>query len=86
MTDRTVPTPPNVARLATRDRALTLNDTAVIGIFGPETDLRALVRDRGGRIRRMGPGQRLDGGRIRAIDAAGILIEGGGDLRRLDLP
>ena len=70
-----------VARHATT-RAESGNFT-VLGVFGAETDMRALVRDRGGRVEKVAPGDRISEGRVLAIDAGGIMVERWGKSERI---
>lgn len=66
----TLPATASVARAATQGDAINLRDMNLIGVFGTESDRRALVRLANGQMRRVGVGDRLDGGRVAAIGAA----------------
>ncbi len=83
---RTGTTPETVARAATIPGALEHGETVVIGLFGRESGLEALIRLPGGRIKRVKPGSRLPAGRIAGIDRKGIVVEKGGTTRRLAVP
>lgn len=78
-------TPENVARFATKPDVLHSRQLAVIGLFGPDTDLRALVRMPSGRIKQVAPGNRLAQGQVIAIDRKGLLISRQGQTQRLPL-
>ncbi|MBK0326834.1 hypothetical protein I5535_05945 [Rhodobacteraceae bacterium F11138] len=79
-------TPANVARIATQDRVLERGHTGLIGLFGPPGKLSALVRDASGKIRRLKIGDRLNRGRVMAIDKDGVMIERNGRSLRMTLP
>ncbi len=79
-------TPAHVARMATQNDVLNRGGTDLIGLFGPKTGLTALVREAGGRIRRVKAGDRLSLGRVLAIDETGVIINRNGQNRRLTLP
>jgi len=79
-------TPANVAKMATLPGVLSSGGTILIGLFGLENDLTALVREAGRRIRKVKPGQTLSGGRVVGIDKEGIVLERAGRTWRLDLP
>lgn len=71
--------------LATQKNALPSN-TTVIGLFGPEQALKALVRFSSGRLREIEVGDRLAShGHVVAIDTKGIMIEKSGVSQRLTL-
>lgn len=74
-------TPAAVARMATT-RAET-GDFTLLGVFGPEAGMRALVRLSGGRVKQVEPGDRLPQGRVVAIDAEGLMVERHGQTRRI---
>ena len=58
----------------------------LLGIFGPNEDLRALVRLPGGAVRTVEPGQRFGRGKIVGIDAAGLMVLKNGQTRRISMP
>ncbi len=79
-------TPANVAEHATQRDVLTHGKLNVLGIFGTDDDLQALVRMPGGRVRRVSKGTRLAAGKVVAIDAGGLMVLKGGRSRRIALP
>lgn len=79
-------TPPSVAQRATRKVDIDLGAPMLIGIFGPEDGLSAMVRLPGGRIRKVRRGERLMGRRVTGIDADGVSWTGSGTSNRLTLP
>lgn len=79
-------TPAAVAAKATIPGVLALGEVTVIGVFGPESALRALIRMPGGRIREVERGARLSIGAVAGIDRKGVMIQRGGKTRRLALP
>ncbi|MEL6960523.1 MAG: hypothetical protein AAGL89_16385 [Pseudomonadota bacterium] len=58
-----------VAQNATLEGAINLRDVNLIGIYGSDSDRRALVRLGNGRFVRVTVGDRLDGGRVSGISA-----------------
>ncbi len=79
-------TPANVATLATQPGVLHPGGLILLGIFGSENDLSALVREPGGRIHKVKIGKSLLGSQVVGIDNVGVVLEKGGRVRRLDLP
>lgn len=69
------PTGNAVARNATLDNAINLRDVNLIGIYGSNSDRRALVRLGNGRYVRVTVGDRIDGGRVTAISADALSYE-----------
>ncbi len=63
----TGPTPGGAAQAATVSRAINLREINLIGVFGPQSARRALVRLANGRLVRVGVGDSLDGGQVVAI-------------------
>ncbi|MGR3540476.1 MAG: hypothetical protein ACU0BS_03495 [Hasllibacter sp.] len=63
----TIPTSASVARTATQDNAIRLRNLNLIGVYGSASSPRALVRLPSGRYQRVQVGDRLDGGRVQAI-------------------
>ena len=63
----TIPTAASVARTATQDNAIRLRNLNLIGVYGSTASPRALVRLPSGRYQRVRVGDRLDGGRVQAI-------------------
>ncbi|MBM1220849.1 hypothetical protein JQU17_15955 [Ponticoccus sp. SC2-23] len=64
----TGPVPQTVASAATQENAINLRQINLIGVYGRPSDRRALVRLSNGRYVRVGVGDRLDGGRVAAIE------------------
>ncbi|WP_428928648.1 hypothetical protein [Marinibacterium sp. SX1] len=79
-------TPPNVAATATQSVPLSRNHPMVIGIYGPENALSALVRLPNGKITTVRPGERLRGRQVLAIDSKGLILAHNGRQERLALP
>jgi len=75
-----------VAQHATQVAALDHAMLTLLGIFGPNDDLRALVRLPGGKVRTVAPGQRFGRARIVGIDAAGLMVVKNGQTRRISMP
>jgi Tfp pilus assembly protein PilP len=65
---------------------LTLRKLNLLGIFGTDNDLRALVRLPGGRVRQVRTGTRLAAGKVVAIDAEGLILLKGTRSTRIALP
>lgn len=78
-------TPENVARLATQSDALSSGQLVLIGLFGPDDALTAMVRLPSGRIRQVKVGSNLASGRVVAIDHKGLVIERRGTTVRLSV-
>ncbi len=74
------------AEHATQRDVLAHGKLNVLGIFGPDDDLQALVRMPGGRVRRIAKGTRLAAGKVVAIDTNGLMVLKGGRSRRIALP
>ncbi|GAA3854209.1 hypothetical protein [Celeribacter arenosi] len=62
--------PKTVARAATVKNAINLRQINLMGIYGGGSDRRALVRLPSGRFAKVKEGDRLDGGRVRAISSS----------------
>jgi len=62
-----IPTAASVARQATSRNAINLNRLNLIGVYGSNQERRALVRLPSGKYEKVKVGDRLDGGRVRAI-------------------
>lgn len=75
-----------VAQMATQNSVLGRGETNLIGLFGPQDRMSALLREPSGRIRRVETGDRLSIGRIVGIDADGLMLEKNGSSQRLTLP
>ena len=79
-------TPPSVAAPATERAVVPANAPMLIGIFGPENGLSAMIRMPGGRIHEVQAGQKLKGRQVLAIDAGGVILRKGNDEERLSMP
>lgn len=62
-----IATSASVARQATREGAINLRQMNLIGVFGSESDRRALIRMSNGQVVSVRVGDRLDGGQVAAI-------------------
>lgn len=62
-----IPTSASVARRATVESVINLGEMNLIGVYGPSSERRALVRLSSGRYLKVQVGDRLDGGRVAAI-------------------
>ena len=80
------PTPANVAELATSKGGIDMHELTVIGIFGPEAGLKALVRTRRGKISEVGVGDKVEGGTVVAIDPDQLAFRKSGRDMVLTLP
>ena len=76
----------SVAATATSKGVLEKGELTLLGLFGPEADLAALVRLPGGRILKVVAGDRLDQGRVVAIDSEGLMLQRGGATSRITIP
>lgn len=76
-----IPTTASVARQATIPNAINLRRVNLIGVYGSATDRRALVRLPSGRYVKVKVGDRVDGGRVRAIgDGQLVYVKSGRDV------
>jgi len=82
-TARAEPAVDDVAKQATQLRRLSLNRETVIGIFGKENDLGALLRLPTGDIVRVKVGDTALGGIVKAIGQRSVIIVAEGRTRRL---
>jgi hypothetical protein len=82
----TAPTRPTVARAATDNNALSLGRVALIGVFGTSSDRRALVRMPNGKFKKVSVGDRVDGGRVAAIDEGSLRYTKSGRTVTLKMP
>lgn len=74
-----------VNKAATQRGALKKNVMSLLGVYGPNDSMQALVRMPGGRVRTVKPGTRLSGGRVAAIDADGLIVQKNGQAQRIPL-
>jgi hypothetical protein len=72
-----IPTQASVAKQATIRNALDMGKINLIGVFGTANNRRALVRTDTGRYVRVSVGDRLDGGRVVAIDDSQLVYKKG---------
>lgn len=79
-------TPKKVATHATRINMINPNKTALIGLFGAQEDLNALIRSPNGKIQRVKTGKRLGIGKVVGIDKYGVMIEKNDRSWRMSLP
>lgn len=78
--------PQNVAKLATRQTALPGRTPILIGTFGLEQTMQALLRLPSGRMARVSPGDRVDGLRVTAIGPGMLRGERRGQPMTLTVP
>ncbi|TFL18627.1 hypothetical protein [Jannaschia formosa] len=76
----------NVARAATQENAIRLNEINLIGVYGRSNARRALVRLSNGRYVKVEVGDRLDRGRVVAIGDDRLQYQRGGRNVVLSLP
>lgn len=76
----------NVKSAATQQGALNKNSVSVLGVFGPITELHALVRLSSGRVKEVEPGSRVASGTVIAIDEQGIMLRQSGQTKRIAIP
>ncbi|MGI1663475.1 hypothetical protein ACRDNQ_14645 [Palleronia sp. KMU-117] len=81
-----LPTRAEVAREATLENAMRLNQVNLIGVYGTPSDRRALVRLPSGRFVRVKVGDRVDGGRVAAIGDTSLRYVKSGREHTLVLP
>ena len=82
----TLPTRTSVAKQATLANAIRLDQLNLIGVYGSPSDRRALIRLPSGRYLKVKVGDRVDGGRIAAIQASRLQYVKGGRSYDLTLP
>ena len=75
-----------VARAATDNNAIALGKVALVGVFGTSSKRRALVRMPNGRFKKVAIGDRVDGGRVAAIDSNSLRYTKGGRSVILKMP
>lgn len=75
-----------VQSAATQKGALKRNSVSVLGVFGPETQMNALMRLASGRVKQVKAGSRVGSGRVVAIDAQGVMLRQSGQTRRIAIP
>ncbi|GAA6158189.1 MULTISPECIES: hypothetical protein [unclassified Ruegeria] len=75
-----------VKSAATQKSALKKNSVSLLGVFGPKSDLRALMRMSSGRVKEVKPGSRVSSGTVVAIDPDGVMLRQSGQTRRIVIP
>ena len=78
------PTPPHVAKHATRPARL--DRLALIGIFGTDTARAALIRDRNGTVQRVTVGDKVANRTVTAIGEDRVILTRGNQSSMLSLP
>ncbi len=73
-------------KLATVNAPIDLDGLMLVGVFGKEDALEALVRLPGGKIRKVAPGGKLRGYRVAAIAADRVILQTPGGNRTLRFP
>jgi hypothetical protein len=86
MTETSSKTSSHVAEQATQSNVLTQRSLNLLGLFGAENDLQAMVRLPNGRIKTVKTGSRLSQGRVLGIDPAGLVLEKSGRSQRFEMP
>ncbi len=86
MTQSTSETPSRVATQATQANALPHRRLSLLGLFGAENNLQAMVRLPSGRVKTVKTGSRLAQGRVLGIDASGLVLEKSGRSQRFEMP
>lgn len=74
-----------VTEAATQRGALDRGAVALLGVYGPQGNMQALLRMPSGRVKKIKPGSRVNSGRVAAIDDDGLIIERNGEARRMKL-
>jgi len=59
---------------ATQSAQLALSELTLLGVFGPGDGQRALMRLASGRVRQVGPGDRIGGATVKGIDTDRITL------------
>lgn len=86
MTQTTPETPLRVAKEATQPNMIASRGLSLLGLFGVENDLQAMVRLPSGRVKTIKTGSRLVQGRVLGIDPGGIVLEKSGRISRIEMP
>ena len=81
-----VPSGASVAQAATVVNAINLSTINLIGVYGSQSDRRALVRLKSGRYVKVEVGDRLDGGLVAAIGPEALIYVRNGRTLTLELP
>ncbi|KIC44552.1 hypothetical protein RA28_16785 [Ruegeria sp. ANG-S4] len=75
-----------VKSAATQKGALKKNSVSVLGVFGPKSNMRALMRLSSGRVKEVKPGSRVASGKVVAVDEHGVMLQQSGKARRIAIP
>ncbi|WP_170383056.1 hypothetical protein [Ruegeria atlantica] len=75
-----------VKSAATQKGALNKSSLSVLGVFGPKSDMRALMRMSSGRVKEVKLGSRVSSGTVVAIDAEGVMLRQSGQTKRITIP
>ncbi len=81
-----IPTSASVARQATIENAINLRQLNLIGVYGTDTNRRALIRLPSGRFVKVKVGDRIGGGQVAAIGDGTIRLIKGGRAETLTVP
>ena len=81
-----IPTKASVAKQATFTKAINLSKINLIGVYGTQSNRYALVRLANGKFRKVGVGDKIDGGQVRAITQNELRYQKGGRLLALPMP
>ena len=81
-----LPTRASVAKEATIKNAISLKKVSLIGVYGSPSNRRALVRLPSGRFVKVAVGDKVDGGRVAAIDKSSLSYIKSGRSLTLKLP
>ncbi len=79
------PTKTTVARAATVENAINLRKVNLMGVYGSNSDRRALVRLPSGRLTKVKVGDRVDGGRVQSISSSSLTYIKNGKSRTLTI-
>lgn len=74
-----------VNKAATQPGTLKQNSTSVLGVFGAQDDMRALVRTSSGRVKQIKTGARINSAKVVAIDKDGLILQKNGRTERLNI-
>ena len=75
-----------VKAAATQKGALKKGSVFLLGVFGPSTNMRALMRMSSGRVKEVKTGSRVASGTIVAIDEDGVMLRQSGQTHRIAIP
>ncbi len=75
-----------VKSAATQKGALKKNSVSLLGVFGPKSEMRALMRLTSGRVKEVRLGTRVSTGTVVAIDADGVILQKSGETQRITIP